>query len=158
MSWSVGSCKVDFDLSRRRFYRPEKSATHDMSVVIDRVPMLDLSPFVEGFETGKQDVARRIDVETRPEFFVINIGDLMMRWTNDGWLSNKHRVVNPPPDIANNVSRISIAFFHQPNYDAVIQCIPTCAGPGRPERYPPIRSGYYCDIKYEETLVAGEVS
>ena len=101
---------------------------------------------------------RWIAVETRPEFFVINIGDLMMRWTNDDWLSNMHRVVNPPPDIANKVSRISVAFFHQPNYDAVIKCIPTCAGPGRPERYPPIRSGHYRDIKYEETLVADEVS
>ena len=52
---------------------------------------------------------RWIDVETRPEFFVINIGDLMMRWTNDDWLSNMHRVVNPPPDIANKVSRITVA-------------------------------------------------
>lgn len=101
---------------------------------------------------------RWIDVETRPEFFVVNIGDLMMRWTNDVWLSNKHRVVNPPPDIASKVSRISIAFFHQPNYDAVIECIPTCAGPDRPALYPPVRSGDYRDIKYQETLVAGEVS
>ena len=99
-----------------------------------------------------------IDVETRPEFFVINIGDLMMRWTNDRWVSNDHRVVNPPPEVASTVSRISIGFFHQPNYDAVIECIPTCTGPGRPARYPPVRSGDYRDIKYGETLVAGEVS
>ncbi len=101
---------------------------------------------------------RWIDVETRPEFFVVNIGDLMMRWTNDRWLSNLHRVVNPPPEIASTVSRISIGYFHQPNYDAVIECIPTCAGPGRPARYPPVRSGDYRDIKYAETLVASEVS
>ena len=65
---------------------------------------------------------------------------------------------SPPPEVAANVSRISIGFFHQPNYDAVIECIPTCAGPDRPARYPPVRSGDYRDIKYQETLVAGEVS
>ena len=99
-----------------------------------------------------------IDVETEPEFFVINIGDLLMRWTNDRWLSNFHRVANPPLDIANKSSRISIAFFHQPNYDAVIKCIPTCIGPDRPALYPPVRSGDYRDIKYQETLIADEVS
>ena len=101
---------------------------------------------------------RWIDVETRPEFFVINIGDLLMRWTNDRWLSNLHRVVNPPPEIASTVSRVSIGFFHQPDYDAMIECVPTCAGPDRPALYPPGRSGDYRDIKYEETLVSGEVS
>jgi len=98
---------------------------------------------------------RWIDVETRPDFFVINIGDLMMRWTNDGWLSNPHRVVNPPPEVANQTSRISIAFFLQPNYDAMVECLPTCAGPGRPVLYAPVRSGDYRDTKYQETLVAG---
>ncbi len=98
---------------------------------------------------------RWIDVETRPEFLVINIGDLLMRWTNDRWLSNLHRVVNPAPDTLRKTSRISIAFFHQPNYDAVIECIPTCAGPGRPVLYSPVRSGDYRDIKYARTLVAG---
>ena len=82
----------------------------------------------------------------------------MMRWTNDRWLSNLHRVVNPPPEVASKVSRISIGFFHQPNYDAVIECIPTCAGPGRPPLYPPVTSGDYRDQKYEETLVAGAAS
>ncbi len=110
-----------------------------------------------GLQVRTRD-GRWIDVETRPEFFVINIGDLMMRWTNDRWLSNMHRVVNPPPEIAATVSRISIGYFHQPNYDAVIECLPTCIGPDRPALYPPVRSGDYRDIKYQETLIADEVS
>ena len=36
------------------------------------------------------------DVVTRPDSFVVNIGDLMMQWTNDRWISTVHRVVNPP--------------------------------------------------------------
>ena len=39
------------------------------------------------------------DVETRPEAFVVNVGDLFRRWTNDVWTSNFHRVVNPPAEI-----------------------------------------------------------
>lgn len=38
-----------------------------------------------------------VDVHPEPDSFVCNIGDLMMRWTNDRWLSNMHRVANPPP-------------------------------------------------------------
>ena len=91
-----------------------------------------------------------IDVETRPEFFVVNIGDLLMRWTNDTWLSNMHRVVNPPAGSQPTRGRLSIGFFQQPNYDAVIECIETCAGPDNPPRYPPVVSGAYRDLKYEQ--------
>jgi isopenicillin N synthase-like dioxygenase len=62
---------------------------------------------------GLQVRARRgdwIDVHTPPEHFVVNIGDLLMRWTNDRWLSN-HRVVNPPLAGGLNAPRLSIAFF-----------------------------------------------
>ena len=45
-----------------------------------------------------------------------------MRWTNDEWLSNVHRVVNPPREAA-STGRLSIPFFHNPNADAVIECI-----------------------------------
>jgi isopenicillin N synthase-like dioxygenase len=91
-----------------------------------------------------------IDVETDPETFVINIGDLLMRWTNDRWVSNTHRVVNPPASIASRAKRLSIAFFQQPNYDALIECI---APPGK-AKYPPVRSGEYRDLKYRQTTVA----
>ncbi|WP_029008792.1 isopenicillin N synthase family dioxygenase [Azospirillum halopraeferens] len=91
-----------------------------------------------------------IDVETDPGTFVINIGDLLMRWTNDRWVSNTHRVVNPPAADAATARRLSIAFFHHPNYDAVVDCI---AAPGE-ARYPPVRSGDYRDLKYRQTRVA----
>jgi isopenicillin N synthase-like dioxygenase len=91
-----------------------------------------------------------IDVETDPGSFVVNIGDLLMRWTNDRWISNLHRVVNPPPTVAARAKRLSIAFFHQPNYDAMIECI---APPGQ-AKYPPVRSGDYRDLKYRQTAVA----
>ncbi len=90
-----------------------------------------------------------IEVETDPASFVVNIGDLLMRWTNDRWVSNTHRVVNPPAAAA-HATRLSIAFFHHPNYDASIACI---APPGK-AKYPPVLSGEYRDGKYRQTRVA----
>jgi len=102
-----------------------------------------------GDKSGDQS-GEWIDVETDPGSFVVNIGDLLMRWTNDRWISNTHRVVNPPATVAARAKRLSIAFFHQPNYDALIECI---APPGQ-AKYPPVVSGEYRDHKYRQTAVA----
>jgi isopenicillin N synthase-like dioxygenase len=83
-----------------------------------------------------------IDVHPRPDSFVCNIGDLMMRWTNDRWLSNPHRVANPPPEFA-ALGRLSIPFFHNPNVDAEIRCIRAFYGTDEAEKYPPVRFGEY---------------
>ena len=93
---------------------------------------------------------RWVDVRTDPYRYVCNIGDLLMRWTNDRWVSNTHRVLNPPPELARASSRMSIAFFHHPNYDARIECIPGCAGDA-PPKYPPVLSGDFRDEKYRVT-------
>jgi isopenicillin N synthase-like dioxygenase len=89
---------------------------------------------------------RWIDVATTPTTFVVNIGDLLMRWTNDRWLSNMHRVVNPPLDGPAR-ARLSIAFFNHPNYDVLIECLPSQG----PARHPPVLSGDYRDTKYAKT-------
>ncbi|HXP31183.1 MAG TPA: 2-oxoglutarate and iron-dependent oxygenase domain-containing protein [Stellaceae bacterium] len=81
-----------------------------------------------------------VDVHPLPDSFVINIGDLMMQWTNDHWVSNLHRVANPPPQFA-EVPRLSVVFFHQPNYDAEIRCIEKYAGAASMPKYPPTTAG-----------------
>ena len=91
-----------------------------------------------------------VDVATDKYRFVCNIGDLLMRWTNDRWVSNTHRVLNPPVETARASSRMSIAFFHHPNYDAKIECIPGCAGAAAP-RYEAVLSGEFRDYKYNVT-------
>jgi isopenicillin N synthase-like dioxygenase len=87
-----------------------------------------------------------IDVATDPDTFVVNIGDLLMRWTNDRWVSNMHRVATPPGN-AGGGRRLSMAFFHHPNYDALIQCV----APSGQAKYPPLLSGEYRDLKYRQT-------
>ena len=81
------------------------------------------------------------DVEPVPGTFIVNLGDLMAQWTNDRWVSTLHRVVNPPPDRRAGSRRASIAFFHQPNHDALIECLPTCRRPDEAPRYAPTTSG-----------------
>jgi isopenicillin N synthase-like dioxygenase len=90
---------------------------------------------------------RWVDVRTTPDEFVVNIGDLLMRWTNDRWLSNMHRVVNPPLAEGRNAPRLSIAFFNHPNWDVMIECV----APGGHARYAPAMSGDYRDLKYAKT-------
>src|SRR5438094_632923 len=97
-----------------------------------------------GLQVRTRD-GRWVDVATTPTRFVVNIGDLLMRWTNDRWLSNMHRVVNPPA--GDGRPRLSIAFFNHPNYDVTIECL---ASQG-PARHPPMRSGDYRDLKYAKT-------
>jgi isopenicillin N synthase-like dioxygenase len=76
-----------------------------------------------------------------PESFIVNIGDLMAQWTNDRWVSTMHRVVNPPRDNALASRRQSLIFFHQPNHDARVECIPSCVGTGA--LYPVTTSAEY---------------
>lgn len=95
---------------------------------------------------GKQ--GEWVDVPVVPDAFVVNIGDLMAEWTNDRWVSTLHRVVNPPRDLANDADRVSIVFFHQPNYDAVIECLPTVLEPGEIPRYAPVTSGQHLYDKF----------
>ncbi|MEM7443701.1 MAG: 2-oxoglutarate and iron-dependent oxygenase domain-containing protein [Pseudomonadota bacterium] len=84
--------------------------------------------------------------------YVVNIGDLMARWTNDRWVSTLHRVVNPPPDAFGSSRRQSIAFFHQPNWDAEIACLPSCQDPVEGAKYEPVASGAYLMSKFQSTV------
>ena len=68
-----------------------------------------------------------------PGTFVVNLGDLMQRWTNGVYRSNMHRVKNN----SGSRERYSIPFFYGPRPDSRIECMPTCAGADRPARYAP---------------------
>src|SRR5437879_280312 len=95
-----------------------------------------------------------VDVPTSPTTFVVNIGDLLMRWTNSRWLSNMHRVVNPSAADAPPVPRLSIAFFNHPNYDTLIECLPSQGL----AKHPPVLSGEYRDAKYAKTGLTGAIA
>ena len=91
-----------------------------------------------------------------PDFdgFMVNLGDVMMRWSNDRWKSTPHRVANPPPDGSPRSDRISLAYFHIPDYDTVIECLPSCIDEDRPARYAPITMGAYRAQRFARTANA----
>jgi isopenicillin N synthase-like dioxygenase len=82
---------------------------------------------------------------------IINLGDAMARWTNDRWHSTLHRVVTPPAGLAATSRRQSIAFFHNANWDAVIECIPSCLAAGESPRYAPVTAGEHLMSKFRST-------
>lgn len=96
-----------------------------------------------------------VDVKPLAGAFVVNIGDLMMQWTNDLWISTMHRVVNPPRDKALGSRRISLVFFHQPNYDAMVSCLDSCHDAAHPAKYAPISSGDHLRNKFVKQTTLG---
>ena len=82
--------------------------------------------------------------------FVVNLGDMMARWTNERWASTLHRVVNPPLGVAQS-RRLSIGMFVHPNYDQRIECVPTCLAAGEKPRYAVITAGEHIKRKIERS-------
>jgi isopenicillin N synthase-like dioxygenase len=86
-----------------------------------------------------------IDAPVVPGAFIVNIGDCLMRWTNDVYVSTHHRVAAPPRD------RYSIAFFLDPNPDARVEVLASCLAPGAQPKYPPISCADYVQERITAT-------
>ena len=85
--------------------------------------------------------------------FVVNIADLLQRWTNDAFVSTRHRAIN-----ISGAARLSIPFFLGVNYDTPISPLPGCVSEERPSKYPPVVAGDYVLQRLNETygVVTGE--
>lgn len=92
-----------------------------------------------------------VDVDIEPGTYVVNIGDVMQMVTNEKWISTLHRVVNPSADKASTSRRISIPFFHQPNYDALIETLPSCLKQGQRSKYDPVTYLEHWNQKWSAT-------
>lgn len=79
-----------------------------------------------------------IDAPNIEDSVIINIGDMMQRWTNDRWVSTLHRVGNPNQEQLQDSNRQSLVFFYNPNQEGVVETIPSCIDGDHPEKYPPI--------------------
>ena len=93
-----------------------------------------------------------LDMSAEPGQLVVNLGDMMQRWTNDRWKSTVHRVVNPPVELRGKSRRQTIGYFLHPNYDAKITCLETCQSPNNPPKYPPIMAGAHMREKMERRI------
>ena len=113
------------------------------------ITMLKSDPHVPGLEVRRPD-GKWIQAPLVEDGFIINIGDMMARWTNDRWVSTLHRVTCPD----NAPRRQSMAFFHNANYDANIECIPTCLADGESPKYEPVTAGAYLMHRFKSALAA----
>ncbi|CAL8375032.1 unnamed protein product [Arctogadus glacialis] len=79
-----------------------------------------------------------------PGTVLINIADLMQRWTSDHFISAIHRVLLPPAGDSN--TRQSLAFFVAPDDDYLITC---CDGS---TKYPAVTAGDYLNYRINDLL------
>ncbi|KAM9439870.1 uncharacterized protein Hap1MRO34_000301 [Clarias gariepinus] len=97
-------------------------------------------------EAGLQVLNRKqefISAPSIPGTVLVNIADLMQRWTSDVFVSAVHRVLLPPTgDLS---TRQSLVFFVQPDDDAMITC---CDGS---DKYPPVKSVDYLLERFEDS-------
>ena len=100
-----------------------------------------------GLEAQMTD-GRWVPVQPKPGELVVNLGDMMQRWTNDQWVSTLHRVVVPDTgDVQSR--RMSIGYFVHPNFDAEIRCVPSCLRDDVGARYPSITAGEHIRRKID---------
>lgn len=74
-----------------------------------------------------------IEVAPIQDAFVVNVGDMLSRWTNGRLKSTPHRVMN-----RGGGERYSVPFFYDPHVRTEIAPLPCCTGPANPPRFPPI--------------------
>jgi isopenicillin N synthase-like dioxygenase len=87
-----------------------------------------------------------IPAPVMPGAFIVNLGDMLARWTNDLYASTPHRVLNRSAR-----DRYSAAYFFDPAFHTKVECLPTCRSAERPPRYPPVTSGEHLAEMHRRT-------
>jgi isopenicillin N synthase-like dioxygenase len=90
-----------------------------------------------------------VGVTSLPEQIVVNVGDMLQRFTNNRLRSTTHRVVNPPRELW-GTSRYSIPFFLHPKSDMSLAALSTCIDEKHPKVYVDITAGEYLDERLKE--------
>ncbi|KAK9819032.1 hypothetical protein WJX74_007795 [Apatococcus lobatus] len=92
---------------------------------------------------AKNSKGQWVSADPIPGAFVCNIGDMLKVWSNGLFQPTVHRVINSDPA----KSRVSIPFFYEPAYEAVVEPLPQLCSADRPPRYAAIRYGDHLEGK-----------
>ncbi len=90
-----------------------------------------------------------IDAPPIPGTYVVNIGDMVPRWTNDLYRSTMHRVIN-----TSGRDRISIPFFFEGHAQHRVACLPTCQSAAAPPKYDAVTVTDHLMEMYRRTYVS----
>jgi isopenicillin N synthase-like dioxygenase len=85
-------------------------------------------------------------VDPLPGCFIVNLGDMLCRWTNSRYRSTLHRVVN-----TTGQERFSLPLFFEPNFDALVVALDSCVEEGQAPLFPPITAGEHLLERYHAT-------
>ncbi|EXJ81515.1 hypothetical protein A1O1_07579 [Capronia coronata CBS 617.96] len=107
---------------------------------------------VDGLQVYEKTTNEWLDVAPTRGAYVVNLGNAFMRWSNDRYISNLHRVINK-----SGKERYSIPFFFSGNPDYIIECLPNCREQGQPAKYPPITVEEAVKSSYQQSYAAAEV-
>ena len=77
---------------------------------------------------------------------VINVGDLLARWSNDRYRSTPHRVIN-----ASGVERLSLVLAYDPNFETAVEPALFTA-PGETPRHDPTTVGEYLVWRFRKAF------
>ena len=115
------------------------------------ITILKSDPEVPGLEV-RLPSGEWISAPLVPNGFIVNIGNMMARWTNDRWVSTLHRVISPGQEGGGQSRRQSIAFFYNTSFDADISCIPTCLAADATPKYDTVEAGEYLKQLFSAAL------
>lgn len=112
-----------------------------------------LQDAIGGLEVWDHDEGTWLQAEPLGGGFIVNLGDLMERWTNQRYRSTVHRVINRSGN-----ERYSVPFFFSGNHDYLISCLPGCLEKGEHPRFPPVTVDAHIKQKYAETYGSAAVA
>lgn len=104
---------------------------------------------VGGLQVKNRD-GSYVDATPIEDCVLINVGDLMQRWTSDRLVSTKHRVLVPNSEELQKKARYSIAFFVSPDNNAVVECL------DKSNKYPPLKTADHFKKRFRETYAGDD--
>lgn len=108
---------------------------------------------VGGLQVKDNKNERWIDAPPLPGAFIVNLGDMIARWTNDYYRSTLHRVIN-----RSGKERYSVPFFYSGNPHYLVQCIDSCLPPAEQPKYPPVTVEQHMKSMYAQTYPPHETA
>jgi isopenicillin N synthase-like dioxygenase len=102
----------------------------------------------DGLQVLRRD-GKWIPITALPDQLVVNVGDMLERFTNKKLKSTIHRVVNPPQELM-NTPRYSIPFFMHPRSEMSLAALPSCITSENPKLWEDITAGEFLDQRLRE--------